>query len=362
MRTADLFYSLPSELIAQTPAMPRDSARLMVLERLTGNIEHLVFRDINPFLKPGDLLVLNDTRVIPARLLARKAKTGGKVEILLLDPHDTHSWRALVRGKRVGPQVVLELVGKTGEPTGVTARVTQILTGGQRLVVFSQPTEEWLWKLGHTPLPPYIRKYHGDPERYQTVYAKHNGSVAAPTAGLHFTSDLLIDIRKSGINICYVNLRIGLDTFKPIEEELITEHTIHTEWASVKSETARQINQTKLAGGRIIAVGTTAVRAIETAALGAQNHPKDSQTCGWSTIQAFEGPTDLYITPGFCFRVVDAMVTNFHLPRSTLLALVSAFVGAMDASDGLKRIKDAYQIAVARRYRFFSFGDAMLIL
>ncbi len=332
--------------------MPRDSSRLMVLDRETGRVEHCVFRGVGSYLRAGDLLVLNDTRVIHARLYAKKTGTGGRVEILLLEQKGSLSWLALVGGSRVRTGTSLELLDKEGQASGVQAKIRRESAGAQRIVEFDRPSDQWLWELGHLPLPPYIRGYSGDPERYQTVFSRHEGSAAATTAGLHYTPDLLENLRAMGVSIGYVTLRIGLDTFKPITEQDISQHPIHTEWARLNTETARQVNETKLAGGRVVAVGTTVVRVLETAALRmvcGDSGPGERPCC------AFEGPTDLYITPGFRFRAVDAMVTNFHLPRSTLLVLVAAFAG-------LHQVKDAYRIAIDHRYRFYSFGDAMLIL
>jgi len=350
MKTADFDYHLPPEYIAQTPVEPRDSSKLMALDRATGRIEHRIFHDIGDYLRPGDLLVLNDTRVIPARLYARKAVTGGRVEILLLEQQNPHTWLVLAGGRKVRVGTVLELENPNGEKVGIRAEIKELGIGGQRVIEFDRPAGEWLWKLGRAPLPPYIHNYTGDPERYQTIYSQYEGSAAAPTAGLHFTPELLLDLRQMGVKLAYVTLRIGLDTFKPIDEEEIAAHTIHTEWARLGPETARQINETRLAGGRVVAVGTTAVRTLETAALKSR-----CADCGWAAVSAFEGPTGLYITPGFDFQVVDTMITNFHLPRSTLIVLVSAFAG-------LETIRKAYTTAIDHHYRFYSFGDAMLIL
>jgi S-adenosylmethionine:tRNA ribosyltransferase-isomerase len=351
VKTADFDYTLPPEQIAQTPVEPRDSARLMVLDRSTGEIEHRIFHDLGDYLLPGDLLILNDTRVIPARLYARKVPTGGRVEILLLEQTGVLTWRALVGGRKVRVGTNLELV----DSPPVRAEIQALEDGGQRIIVFDRPTSEWLNELGHTPLPPYIHGYRGDPERYQTVYSRREGSAAAPTAGLHFTADLLLSLLEMGVKLAYVTLRIGLDTFKPLDTADIRDHKIHTEWAQLDASVAKQINETKLAGGRIIAVGTTAVRTLETGALGANPAGCEDSQCRWSTVAAFEGPTDLYITPGFRFRAVDALITNFHLPRSTLIVLVSAFAGR-------DTIKHAYATAIDQDYRFYSFGDAMLIL
>jgi S-adenosylmethionine:tRNA ribosyltransferase-isomerase len=356
MRTDEFDYNLPPERIAQQPVEPRDSAKLMVLHRATGRIEHRVFREIGGYLRPGDLLVLNDTRVIPARLYARKARTGGRVEILLLEPVDPQTWWALVGGRRVRVGTRLEIGGAEGdEAQGVKAVVREAGPDGQRLVEFGRPVPDWIEALGHVPLPPYIHGYTGDPERYQTVYARREGSVAAPTAGLHFTPELLLALRDQGARLASVTLRIGLDTFKPISETEITAHRMHSEWAELTLQTARQINETKLAGGRVVAAGTTAVRTLETAALRANPKECEEGTCTWNTVSAFTGPTDLYITPGYRFRAVDALLTNFHLPRSTLIVLVSAFAG-------VEMIRRAYQEAMEHDYRFYSFGDAMLIV
>jgi S-adenosylmethionine:tRNA ribosyltransferase-isomerase len=352
MRTDEFDYPLPPERIAQEPAEPRDSARLLVLNRATGAIDHRLFREIGDYLRPGDLLILNDTRVIPARIYAQKAGTGGRVEILLLEPVEPQTWWALVGGKRVREGTRLEL-GE--ESILVEANIRRTGADGQRLVEFSRPVHDWLDKLGHAPLPPYIHGYTGDPERYQTVYARREGSVAAPTAGMHFTPELLLELRDQGIQISYVTLRIGLDTFKPISVKEITEHPMHSEWAELSANTARQINETRLAGGRVVAVGTTAVRTLETAAIRANPDACDGDVCGWNTVNAFAGPTKLYITPGYRFRTVDVLLTNFHLPRSTLIVLVSAFAG-------IGSIRQAYKAAIERDYRFYSFGDAMLIL
>jgi S-adenosylmethionine:tRNA ribosyltransferase-isomerase len=351
MKTASFEYELEQERIAQVPVEPRDSARLMVLNRQTGQIDHKIFRDLVDYVRRGDLLVFNNTRVIPARLFSRKVNTGGRVELLLLDQIGPKTWRSLVGGRRVRPGITLELLNHRDELSGVLADIIE-LERGQGLIEFREPASHWLDALGHTPLPPYIHNYTGDPSRYQTIYAKEEGSAAAPTAGLHFTADLLHELCEMGVKFTYVTLQIGLDTFKPIKEDDIEEHTIHTEWAQLLPETARLINETKLAGGKVIAVGTTSVRTLESAAMRSEC---DGNNCGWQTVSSFEGPTDLYITPGFRFQVVDSMITNFHLPRSTLIVLVSAFAS-------LDTIKNAYACAIDNDYRFFSFGDAMLIL
>jgi S-adenosylmethionine:tRNA ribosyltransferase-isomerase len=340
MKLSDFDYQLPPERIAQTPVEPRDSSRLLVLDRKTGTIQHSVFSNILAFLNRGDLLVINQTRVLPARVYARKVPTGGKIELLLLNRRDPTSWEALVGGKRVKKGLQLSL------SQDLIAEVEEELDGPRRLLRFNQPIEPYLEKIGEMPLPPYIHERLLDQERYQTVYARETGSAAAPTAGLHFTPRLLTEIRDAGIGIAEVTLHVGLDTFAPVTEQDVTQHHIHTEWCSLSPQTAQQINQVKQAGGRVIAVGTTSVRTLETAA-------GRSEANGW--VVPFEGATDLYILPGYSFKVVDVMITNFHLPRSTLLMLVSAFAGR-------QTILDAYQEAIQQEYRFYSFGDAMLIL
>lgn len=341
MKTSDFDYHLPESSIAQTPVEPRDSSRLLVLHRDSGDLEHRLFRDVADYLNPGDLLVLNQTRVIPARIFACK-ETGGRVELLLLRRRDPLTWEALVGGKglRVGKQVQVE--------DGPSAEILEILEGSERLIRFSEPIEPYFPKVGHVPLPPYIHEKLNDPERYQTVYAKDPGSAAAPTAGLHFTPRLLEELQVKGVRIAYVTLHVGLDTFAPVNEENPEEHKIHTEWCELSQVTADLINQTRAASGRIIAVGTTSVRTLESAA---QPLTANSQ----KLVSAFTGPTSLYILPGYQFRVVDAMITNFHLPKSTLLMLVSAFAGR-------EKILQTYEAAVREGYRFFSFGDAMLII
>jgi S-adenosylmethionine:tRNA ribosyltransferase-isomerase len=336
MKTSDFDYHLPESSIAQTPAEPRDSSRLLVLHRDTGEVEHRIFRDIGEYLRPGDLLVLNQTRVIPARIYARK-ETGGRVELLLLRRRDELTWEALVGGKglRVGKAVRVE--------GGPQAEIIEILDGSERLIKFSEPIEPYFSTVGNVPLPPYIHEKLTDPERYQTVYAREPGSAAAPTAGLHFTPRLLEELQSKGVKIAYVTLHVGLDTFAPVTEDNPQEHKIHTEWCELPQETAELINEIKRTGGRVVAVGTTSVRTLESAA------------SLQSPVSSFTGPTSLYILPGYEFKVVDGMITNFHLPRSTLLMLVGAFAGR-------ERILETYQTAIREGYRFYSFGDAMLIL
>ena len=336
MKTSDFDYHLPESSIAQTPVEPRDSSRLLVLHRDTGELEHCIFRDVTDYLNAGDLLVLNQTRVIPARIYARK-ETGGRVELLLLRRRDVLTWEALVGGKglRVGTIVRVE--------DGPGAEILEILDGSERLIKFSEPIEPFFSKVGNVPLPPYIHKKLTDPERYQTVYAKEPGSAAAPTAGLHFTPRLLEELQVKGVKITYVTLHVGLDTFAPVNEDNPEEHKIHSEWCELSPDTADLINQTKKSGGRVIAVGTTSVRTLESATVGRDN------------ISSYAGPTSLFILPGYQFKVVDAMITNFHLPKSSLIMLVSAFAGR-------EKILETYKTAIDEGYRFYSFGDAMLIL
>ncbi len=320
---------------------PRDASRLLVLHRDTQAIEHRIFREIGEYLRPNDLLVLNQTRVIPARLYARK-ETGGRVELLLLRRRDTTTWEALVGGKGLS-------VGKAIEvENGPRAEIVEELNGSERLIRFEEPIEPFFPKVGNVPLPPYIHEKLADPERYQTVYAREPGSAAAPTAGLHFTPGLLDDLEGQGVKLAYVTLHVGLDTFAPVTEESPEEHKIHTEWCELPLETAELINRAREAGGRIIAVGTTSVRTLESAA-------RNSYMGRSPKIAPYSGQTDLYILPGFRFALVDAMITNFHLPKSTLLMLVSAFAGR-------EAILQTYEAAKQEGYRFYSFGDAMLII
>lgn len=361
-------YGLPPGLIAQKPLDRRDSSRLLVLHRSTGKIEHQTFTNVLDHLRPGDIVVANDSRVIPARLFGRKQSSGGKVEILLLEEISTGRWLALVGGKRLSEGVIVELEDPDGRPADIKATIDRQLEGSLREIEFDEPSSEALEKLGHTPLPPYIHQKLDDAERYQTIYARFRGSSAAPTAGLHFTPDLLFKMREMSIHFETITLHVGLDTFKPVDVEQVEDHAIHSEWARLTPETARRINEAKLAGGRLVAVGTTSVRVLESAALRSAgisgsladlSHRDESgetyDICPWRPVAAFEGRTDLFIYPGYRFRVVDAMITNFHLPRSTLLMLVAAFAGK-------DRILKAYQAAIKEEYRFYSFGDAMLLL
>jgi S-adenosylmethionine:tRNA ribosyltransferase-isomerase len=351
---SDFDYHLPPQLIAQTPLEPRDASRLLVLKRATGALEHRLFRDIGAYLHPGDLLIANQSRVIPARLLGRRAATGGVVEILLLAERPDLGldyWETLVRpGRRLreGDRIV---IGDETKPNStLLAQILQRTAAGGRIVHLSALTpaspgvRQLIEQLGRMPLPPYIHETLADPERYQTVYARIRGSAAAPTAGLHFTPHLLQQLRQQGVMIGFVTLHVGLDTFRPVECEDVSDHKMHSEEIELDAPTASLIAETRRAGGRVIAVGTTSVRVLESvAALYGGN------------IEAYQGHTSLFITPGYRFQVVDAMITNFHLPRSTLLLLVSAFAGKA-------LIEKAYQAAIGERYRFFSFGDAMLIL
>ncbi len=340
MKTSDFDYHLPPESIAQNPAEPRDAARLLVLNRSADSVGHFVFRDIAQFFSAGDLLVLNQTRVIPARLVGKKIPDGGRCEALLLHRLDDTTWEALVGGKHITPGKSLAFSG------GPKAVVVEALDGPRRVLRFSEPVEPYLEKIGHTPLPPYIQHSTAPAERYQTVYARVNGSAAAPTAGLHFTPELLEMLQAQGVQVGYVTLHIGLDTFAPVREENPSHHQIHTEWCEIPEETARLVNQTARAGGRVVGVGTTSVRSLETAAQFASPGER---------IAPFQGSTDLYILPGYSFKAVDAIITNFHLPKSTLIMMISAFAGR-------ERVLNTYQLAVQEGYRFYSFGDAMLIV
>lgn len=347
MRTSDFDYNLPEELIAQSPAEPRDSARLLVLHRTTGEMEHRVFRDLVEYLRPGDLLVANRSRVIPARLMGAKETTGTPVEMLLLRPAAASAsgdeWEVLLRPARrlrEGARIVFgqgELLATVMSVNGLGVRRVRLQS--------EEPLERVIDRLGHAPLPPYIHGYQGDPERYQTVYGDVRGSAAAPTAGLHFTHQLMERIRGLGVEIQFVTLHIGIDTFRPVQEEDPTKHPMHREYYEVPDAAADSVSAAKREGRRVIAVGTTSVRVLESVAL--EGHG--------AGIRAGSGWTDLFIYPGYRFKVVDALVTNFHLPRSTLVMLVSALAGR-------EKLLRAYREAVDRRYRFYSFGDAMLIL
>ena len=342
MLTSDFQYDLPQELIAQTPAEPRDSSRLMVCRRDTGTREHRIFRDLPEYLRPGDALVLNRTRTIPARLLGRRPGTGGAVEILLLRRRNLTDWEALVRpGKKLQPGAEAEF----GDGL-LRARILE-RTGeeGERLVRFAYEGtfETLLERLGEMPLPPYIREKLRDPSRYNTVYAQVDGSAATPTAGLHFTEQLLDTIRGMGVGIVEILLHVGLGTFRPVKAERAEDHIMHREYYEVSPEAAERLNAARAAGGRIVCVGTTSVRTLETV------------TDERGVVHPGSGETGIFILPGVAFHAADAIITNFHLPGSKLLMLVSAFMGREAALE-------AYREAVEKRYRFFSFGDAMLIL
>jgi len=340
MKTSDFNFELPPELIAQTPIERRDASRLLVLNKDTGAYEHKHFFDLPDYLQPGDCLILNNSRVLPARLLGQRIPGGGACEVLLLIDRGERVWECLVRpGKKLrkGAKVSFGVGELTGE-------VVDELPGGNRLVRFDYEGIflEVLDRLGKMPLPPYIKEELQDRERYQTVYSKVNGSAAAPTAGLHFTPELLENLQQNGIGIGYVTLHVGLGTFRPVKEDEITDHEMHSEYCVIPQETADLINQTKQKGGRVICVGTTSCRTIESWA-------KDD-----GTMEASAGWTNIFIYPGYRFKVLDALITNFHLPESTLIMLVSALAGR-------EHVLHAYREAVEQRYRFFSFGDAMFI-
>ncbi len=340
MKTADFDYDLPQELIAQDPLEQRDSSRLLILDKETGERTHKIFHDIIDYLHEGDCLVINNTKVIPARLIGEREGTGGKVEVLLLKRRSDNVWETLVKpGKKARPGMRLSFGGGL-----LHAEVQEVVDEGNRLIRFEYEGifEEILDQLGQMPLPPYITHQLKDKNRYQTVYAKYEGSAAAPTAGLHFTEELLEQIQAKGIKIARVTLHVGLGTFRPVKVEDVTEHHMHTEFYHVSEEAADIINETKKQGGRVICVGTTSCRTIESAA--------DDQ----GIVHATEGDTDIFIYPGYQFKVLDCLITNFHLPESTLLMLVSALAGK-------ENIMAAYREAVEMRYRFFSFGDAMFI-
>lgn len=347
MRTDDFDYQLPPELIAQTPVEPRDASRLLVLDRQTGALSHAQFRDIGLYLRPGDLLVANESRVLAARLFGRKT-TGGSVELLLLRQRDERTWEALVGGKGVRPGTQLRITRPDDETAALQADVLELLPHGGRLLQFDQPVEPLLPALGVMPLPPYIHTRLDNPERYQTVYSATHGSAAAPTAGLHFTPELIDALRQQGVQWATVTLHVGLDTFRPVQVDDPTQHTMHSEYYELGPAAAAAINQARAEGRRIIAVGTTTVRVLETAA-------QQADQAGQRELQPGSGNTTIFIYPPYTFRAVDGLITNFHLPRSTLMMLVSALAGR-------EHILAAYAEAVRERYRFFSFGDAMLII
>lgn len=354
MKVTDFDYDLPEHFIAQEPLEPRDASKLLVLDRETGAIEHRIFREIIDLIQPNDVLVINNTRVIPARLAAYKAETQGKAEVLLLRQLDDTTWRVIVGGRGIVEGTKLGFEG-----SDIQAEVIEELYESQRIVRFSQPVNDLLEDLGEMPLPPYIHHRLEDSERYQTVYSRHDGSAAAPTAGLHFSPDLLIALRDKGVKMAYVTLHIGLDTFQPVKVDSVVDHKIHSEFAVLDATNAKIINDGKLGGGRIIAVGTTSARTLETAGIlsagGDPANPKESENmCPWRPVIAFEQDTNLFIYPGYKWRVVNAMITNFHLPKSTLMMMISAFADR-------DTILNTYDIAKQEQYRFFSFGDAMFI-
>jgi S-adenosylmethionine:tRNA ribosyltransferase-isomerase len=398
MRTDDFDYRLPQELIAQSPVEPRDSSRLMVLSRESGQIEHRQFPDLLQYLRPGDVMVFNQSRVIPARLYGHRVDTGSRAEFLLLRRNADGTWQAMAKpGRRLRPGVVVQIEEpspKSPQPpitkgglsasadqdgvlnnpppfrkggtdggfrspdTGFSVEIIAAHDDGLKTVRLS--SEEGIERFGHTPLPPYIKETLDDTERYQTVYSRQPGSVAAPTAGLHFTEDLLQKARDLGVETVFVTLHVGLDTFKPVDEDDPTEHKIHSEHYSIDAEAAEALNRAKAEGRRIIAVGTTSVRVLEQAGL-------DLEQSGQTALTATESEASLFILPGHKFRIVDAMVTNFHLPRSSLLMLVSAFVEQGQESNGPSTgsgravVMMAYEKAIVEQYRFYSFGDAMFI-
>lgn len=341
LKTSDFYFDLPPELIAQDPLTDRSASRLLVLDKNTGEIKHEQFRNIINYLNPGDCLVLNNTRVIPARLHGIREETGAAIEVLLLKRKEKDVWETLVRpGKKVRPGAKLSF----GEGL-LRGEVLEIVEEGNRLIRFQYEGifEEVLDRLGEMPLPPYITHKLEDKNRYQTVYAKYDGSAAAPTAGLHFTRDLLDEIAQKGVNLAYVTLHVGLGTFRPVKAERITEHHMHSETYQITKEAAEVINRTRKNGGRVICVGTTSCRSLESAA------EEDG------TLRECSGDTEIFIYPGYRFKVLDALITNFHLPESTLVMLVSALAGR-------EKVLRAYGEAVEERYRFFSFGDAMFVI
>lgn len=339
MKTSDFFYNLPEELIAQTPMEPRNMSRLMVLSKKDGTVSHDHFYDLPKFLKKGDCLVLNDTRVLPARLYGVREDTGAVVEFVLLRHHGNKLWECLA-----GPGKKAKAGYKFKFSDKLKAEVTEVLEDGNRMIEFNCDGDFFsvLDEVGQMPLPPYIKEKLMDKERYQTVYSKEAGSAAAPTAGLHFTKEMLNDIKNMGVNIAYVTLHVGLGTFRPVKTDDITDHKMHSEHYYIPEDTAEIISATKKNGGRVICVGTTSCRTVESCA------------AKYGEIRACSGDTDIFIYPGFNFKCMDALITNFHLPESTLIMLVSAFAG-------YENTMNAYNIAVKEKYRFFSFGDAMFI-
>ncbi len=354
MKLSEFDYTLPESFIAQFPLEPRDSSKLMLLDKTTGEIHHRHFYDIVDYLNAGDVLVLNETRVIPARLFGIKTETGGKVEVLLLRKLGTHTWQTIVGGRGIHTGVQLSF----GDGC-VHAKVIEALEASERVIEFDQMLEPILDEIGEMPLPPYIHDKTSDDERYQTVYSRVEGSAAAPTAGLHFTDELFLKLREKGVQFARCVLHIGLGTFQPVKTEDILDHPMHSEWAQLDATNSKIINEAKLRGNRVIAVGTTATRVLETAGIlsegGDPSFPyEELAACAWRPVIAFEQDTRLFIYPRYRWRVVDAMITNFHLPKSTLLMMISSFAGK-------DHVFHAYEVAKEEGYRFFSFGDAMFI-
>jgi len=339
MKTSDFYYDLPEELIAQTPVEPRNSSRLLLFNKTTGELNHKIFKDLPDYLKAGDCLVLNNTRVLPARLYGVKKDTGAIVEFVLLKQKDLLTWEVLA-----GPGKKAKVDAEFTFSNKLSCKVTEVLDDGNRIIKFSCDGEFFsvLDEVGQMPLPPYIKEKLKDKERYQTVYSKELGSAAAPTAGLHFTKEMLEDLKNKGVKIAYVTLHVGFGTFRPVKVEDVTKHNMHSEHYSITAETANIINETKKSGGRVICVGTTSCRTVESA----------MQKFG--EIKECSDDTSIFIYPGYNFKCMDALITNFHLPESTLIMLVSAFAG-------YENTMNAYNVAVKEKYRFFSFGDAMFI-
>lgn len=339
MKTESFNYFLPPSLIAQTPIEPRHDSRMLVYDRASNTISENIFKKLREYLYPGDVLVINKTKVIPARIFGKKI-SGGKVEVLLLKKLNDLSWEVLIGGKNVnkGIEILFE--------NNLSGEIIDVLFRGKRILKFSKQVEPFLNTIGQMPLPPYIHEKLENQERYQTIYAESEGSAAAPTAGLHFSEELISELKDYGAIFTEIVLHVGLDTFAPVTEDDIEDHVIHTEWCQITDSEIEKINRARDENRRVIAVGTTSVRTLETAF-----RHKTSE----GSLRAFSGPTDLYIYPGYKFKVIDAMITNFHLPRSTLLMLVSAFTG-------LEKIKNCYQYAIRENFRFYSFGDVMLII
>lgn len=348
MDVASFDFALPDHLIAQKPLADRNASRLLTLNRQTGATEHRQFTDLADFLAPGDVLVLNDTRVLPARLIGVKPDTGAKVELLLLHSLGDDRWEVLVKpGKKLREGAMIHFGPvESGSPPKLAARIEEVKEMGGRIASFTYEGkfEDVLEQLGQMPLPPYIKAELADRERYQTVYARNPGSAAAPTAGLHFTDELLAAIRQKGVQVAHVTLHVGLGTFRPVATDRVEDHQMHAEYYSISEQTAALVNEARASGGRVVAVGTTSCRTLEASAAKFAD----------GKLHKDEGWTDIFIYPGYEFRMVDALVTNFHLPKSTLVMLVSAFAGR-------ERVMQAYQEAIDREYRFFSFGDAMFV-